>query len=93
MQAIGEEANEDVRFDAALLLMMDRTDRQVALEVPKRLFDLGKLDIILPQLGRVVRGQVAAQQVAALATIDTAILLAIDPPVECLSVDGFVGSR
>ena len=33
LQAVGDEGNKDVRLDALVLLVVDRTDRQVALEL------------------------------------------------------------
>jgi len=36
LQAVGNESNEDVRLDAVVLLVMDRTDRQVILEFLER---------------------------------------------------------
>ncbi len=33
MQAIGEEANEDVRFDAIISLVIDWPDGQIALDI------------------------------------------------------------
>ena len=49
---IGEEGDEDVRFDALDQLMVDRTQLQIVLEVLERSHDLGELDIESPQLGR-----------------------------------------
>ena len=40
LQAIGEEGDEDVGFDTLLVLMEDRADREVALEVPESFFDI-----------------------------------------------------
>ena len=37
VQAIGREGNEDVRFDAMLELMEDRTDGEIAFEILERL--------------------------------------------------------
>ena len=53
VQAIGEEGDEDVRFDALLELMVDRAQLQIVLEVLECGFDLDELDVELPQLGRV----------------------------------------
>lgn len=43
-QAVGEESNEDVRFDPLLVLGEDRPDGEAALEVPEGLFDGDALD-------------------------------------------------
>ena len=37
LQAVRQERDEDMRFDPSLVLMEDRTDRQVALQVFERL--------------------------------------------------------
>jgi hypothetical protein len=37
MQAVGQEGDEDMGFDAFILLMMNRPHRQIALQVLKRL--------------------------------------------------------
>ena len=39
MQAVGEEGEEDVGFDPLLVLVEDRADGEVALEVFEGLFD------------------------------------------------------
>ena len=49
---VGEEGDQDVRFDALDQLRVDRTQLQVVLEVLERGLDLGELDIESPQLGR-----------------------------------------
>jgi hypothetical protein len=64
VQAIGQEGDEDVRFDAMLKLVMDRAKLQIALEILERSLDLDELDIELPQLGRILIAQVGAQQIA-----------------------------
>lgn len=60
VQAVGQKGDEDVRFDARLVLMVDRPDGQVAFEGLKRLFDLRELDVVVPQLGGVVAGEISA---------------------------------
>ena len=52
VETIGEEGDEDVRFDTLDQLIVDRTQPQIALEVLERRLDLGELDIESPQLGR-----------------------------------------
>jgi hypothetical protein len=39
VQAVGKEGDHDVRLDAVLALMVDRADRQIALERFERLLD------------------------------------------------------
>ena len=48
VKAIGQEGDEDVRFDAVLKLVIDRAELQIVLEILERGFDLDKLDIELP---------------------------------------------
>ena len=48
LQAVGEEGDEDMGFDAPFVVMEDRTDREVALQVLERLFDCDELDVVLP---------------------------------------------
>src|SRR6266852_8395467 len=45
VQAIGQKGDEDVRFDAVLKLVVDRTELQIVLEILERGFDLDELDI------------------------------------------------
>jgi hypothetical protein len=67
MQAICQKRDEDVGLDAVLVLVENRTYREVALQGLECLFDGDKLDVILPQQGRIIPGQVRAQQIASLA--------------------------
>ena len=64
MQAIGEKGDENVRLDARLELVMDRADGEIAFEIFKRLFDHNQLQVVIPQLDRILLGQIGAQQVA-----------------------------
>ena len=57
METIGEEGDEDVRFDALDQLMVDRTQSQIVLEGLERRLDFGELDIESPQLGRLASGR------------------------------------
>ncbi len=45
LQAIGHEGDEDVRLDAGIGLVVNRTDRQVALDLLECLPDFGELDV------------------------------------------------
>ena len=50
VHAVGKEAHEDVRLDAILVLVEHRPDRQIALEILERFFDLDELDVVAPEL-------------------------------------------
>ncbi len=67
VQAVGDEGDEDVRLDASLPLVEHRTDGEIVLEFLEGLLDLRELHVVAPQGRGVFRGQVGAQQVAALA--------------------------
>ena len=54
VQAIGEEGDEDVRFDALFALMVDRAQIQIVLHVLEGGFDFDELNIELPDLGGVL---------------------------------------
>ena len=54
-------------LDPILELLVDGSDRQVALELLEDLFDLDQMQIEAPLDGRDRRGDVGAQQIAALA--------------------------
>src|SRR5215471_19268969 len=64
VKAIGQEGDEDVRFDAVLKLMVDRAELQIVLEILERGLDLDELDIELPQMSRLSGAQIGAQQIA-----------------------------
>src|SRR5215831_19848177 len=68
VQTITQKRHEDVRFDALLVLMEDRPDRQIAFEVFKRFFHCHQLEIQAPQLGWIALGQIGAQQIASFAS-------------------------
>ena len=82
MQAIGEEGDEDVGFDTAFQLMEDRPDGEIALEVAEGLLDVDELEIVAPQSGGVVVGEIGAQQIAALAPSHLTQLVAIEAITE-----------
>ena len=63
LQAVGQERDEDMSLDPALVLMEDRADRQIPLEVFERLLHGGKLDVVLPQQRGIGLGEVRAQQI------------------------------
>jgi hypothetical protein len=80
VQAVGEKGDEDVGFDPLLVLVEDRSDGEVALEVLESLFDGDELDIVLPEQGGIVVGEIGAQQIASLAAAYGSQLLAIEGP-------------
>ena len=61
VQTIGQKRNQDVRLDPFFALMKDRPDRQIALEILKRLFDVDQLQVQAPELSRIGLGQIGAQ--------------------------------
>src|SRR6478672_602272 len=67
VQAIGQEGDEDMRFDPGLVLMEDRPDGEVALKVLEVFFDADEQQVQIPQLGGVVFGEIGAQEIAPLA--------------------------
>ncbi len=56
--------NEDVRFDAPLLLVKDGPDREIAFEGLEGGLDFDDLRIELPELGRVGLREIGAQELA-----------------------------
>ena len=62
----GEEANENVGLDPVLALMPDRPQVQPILLNAERRFDLGKLDVGLPQLLIAPIADVRAQEIGSL---------------------------
>ena len=68
VEAIGEEGDKDVRFNALLILVMDRSYAQITFEVFEGFFDLDELRVEFPQLSRIVTGKIVAQQIASFAT-------------------------
>ena len=67
VQAIGQEGDEDMRFDPGLVLMEDRPDGEVALKILEGFFDADEQQVQIPQLGGVVFGEIGAQEIAPLA--------------------------
>jgi hypothetical protein len=60
LHAVGQEGDEDMGLDPLLVLMEDRADRQVALEIAEGLFDGDELDVVLPELGRIIVGKIGS---------------------------------
>jgi hypothetical protein len=82
VETIGEEGNEDVRFDARLEVMEDGADCEIALEIPESLFDPHELEVIAPPPGGIVIDQIGAQEIASLAPLRLAQLVAIEAEAE-----------
>jgi hypothetical protein len=61
VQTMGEESDEDVRLDALFILVEDRVEREIALEVLEGFFVCRELQIVGPKLGGVVRGEIGAR--------------------------------
>ena len=68
-ERIGDEAHEDMGFDALLLVVPDRADRQIGLVDAKRRFRLGELDVGGPEFFVAPLGDVGAQNVRSSAKI------------------------
>ena len=47
LHAVGQKGDEDVGFDAALVLVEDRTDGQIAFEIAEGLFGGDELRVVL----------------------------------------------
>src|SRR5271169_5235253 len=65
-QRIGQNTNEDVRFDAAAVLMPNRTEQQMALQDPKRMLDHSQLHVGFPEFRSGPAGLIAPQQIDAI---------------------------
>jgi hypothetical protein len=48
LHAVSQEGDEDVGFDPRLVLMEDRTNRQITLQISEGFFDGNELDVVLP---------------------------------------------
>ena len=71
-----------MRLDAPLVLVEDRPDGEVAFEVLEGLLHPDELEIIVPQLGRIVFGEVGAQEISSLAAAGPAQLRVVEPVAE-----------
>jgi hypothetical protein len=90
VQAIGHEGDEDVGLDAALELVVDRTEVEVVLQRLEGGLDLDELDVEAPEVGGIAAAQVGAQQIAAFAAAGGPQLVAVDRVGEprVLGIDG-----
>ena len=50
LHAVSQKRDEDMSLDPLLVVMKDRTDRQIAFEIAERLFDGNELRVVLPEL-------------------------------------------
>ncbi len=60
LEALGDEGDEDMGFDAMVELVVDRPDRKIALEFFEGLLDLAELHVEPPQAGRIIVTKIAA---------------------------------
>src|SRR5258705_13858424 len=67
VQTIGQEGDEDMRFDPGLVLMEDRPDGEVALKVLEGFLDADEQQVQIPQLGGIVFGEIGAEKITPLA--------------------------
>src|ERR1700751_2057017 len=88
VEAVGQGSDKDGRLNARLVLVKDRANGEVALQVAERLLDADELEIQAPQPRRIVVCEIGAQQVAALTTPGAAQLRAIEAIAECGAVLG-----
>ena len=60
MEAVGKEGDEDVRLDPRFVLVEDRTNGEIAFQILEGLFHRHELQIIVPELGGIVLGEIGA---------------------------------
>ena len=63
-QTISQKRNENMGFDSGFELVIDRTDRQIVLQLLERLLDLDQLQIEPPQMAGIVALDIGAQQIS-----------------------------
>lgn len=51
VQAVGEEADENVGFDASIALMKDRAQAEVAFKGAEAFFNAHEVDVVAPEFG------------------------------------------
>jgi hypothetical protein len=93
LQAVRQEGHEDVGLDAFLGLVEDRPNGQVVLDLLEGLFDLGELDVELPQGIGLVGREVGAQQVSALSSAHLAQLVSIKAELQAGRAGCVLGPR
>jgi hypothetical protein len=67
VQAVSNEGDENVSFDAILKLMIDGADRQITFEITESFLNLGQLNVKLPKPCWIGSQQIEAQQVTTFA--------------------------
>ena len=63
LQAVGQEAHENMRLDPVVFLVVDRSQTQVVFDFLERLFDFGEYDVLFPQVFWIAGGQIGAEQI------------------------------
>lgn len=91
VQAVGEEAEEDVSFNAGVQLVEDGPQAEVAFEVAEAFFDPDEVDVVAPEDGGVFSGEVAAQEVLTFVAAGRFEFLFINGDAESFGGDGLVG--
>ena len=56
LQAVGQEAHENMSLDPIVFLVVDRSQAQVVFDFLERLFDFSEHDVLLPQVFGLARG-------------------------------------
>src|ERR1700736_656719 len=67
VQAVSNEGDENVSFDAILKLMIDGADRQITFEITESFLNLSQLNVKLPKPCWICSQQIGAQQVTTFA--------------------------
>ena len=89
VEAVGEEADEDVSLDAAVELMEDGTQAEVAFEGAEAFFDAHEVDVVAPEFGGVFAGEVAAEKILAFVAAGGFEFFAIQLNAKGVGADGF----
>jgi hypothetical protein len=79
VHTVGRKADEGVNLDAFDVLVEDRTNRRVTLQILERLFHVRALDVVAPGLGGIDAGEVAASRMTAFPTPHPAQRLLAQP--------------
>jgi len=93
LHAIGQEGDKDVRFNARLAPVENGPQAQVAFEIPEGFLNVAELYIELPESGRRVSAEIAAQQITTFASPRFAELFAVDFEMKSLLINGLTGAR
>jgi len=73
--------------------MINGPDGQIILQIPKDRLDLGELNIVLPQQGRVFPGKIRAQQIMTFSAEDLSEFVLPQGEGERLGPDWLLGRR